>query len=171
MNLKGEAAKALCDIELGKIQEEFYRMWHNGRITFPDIEDENEWGKFWEYLADIIPWWCEDIEEVIKVETGCNWKIYQTGRSGATFFPEGFDDLIRRDEITIEDIYGDTPRTEEDYYNPEDIDNEQMSSEWISAYESLRDTAKALKILNDQVRAYAKAIPEWWEDEYLREAA
>jgi hypothetical protein len=166
MDLKGEAAKALCDIELGKIQDEFYTMWHNGRIDLPDIELDSEWEEFWDCLGDIVPEWCKDTQSLIKEKTGLEWTIYQKGRSGATFYPEGYENLIRRDEITIEHIYGDTPRTEDDYYDPDDIDEEQMSSEWISAYETLRDVAKALHILNAEAKAYAQSIPEWWKDEW-----
>lgn len=159
MNLRVEAARKLTEIELGKIEYEFNRIWHNGSIEFPDIETDEEWEIFWNSLSDVIPMWIEDIENEIKEQFDIDWTIYQTGRSGATFYPDQYERYIKHgDEITVEDIYGLDPDAE--YW-----DSSNANDEWPEAYKIVKNFADALKYLNDTVRADANGVPEWWKNE------
>ena len=163
MNLREIAAKKLTEQLLGDCEAEYKAMYHNGSIrgNWPDIERDDEWEAFYEYLADEVRIMLDYLQEEIKEAYGLEFKIYCYGRGGATIKPDGFS--------TSWNDYTFDPDLVVDWWDYEKrethLDGDEPMTDWVEAYETAKNHLAAFKLINERVREAAKMdLAQWWQE-------
>lgn len=158
VDLREVAAKKLAEQVMGEIETEWRKMYHNASIQkYPDIELDEEWEMFWGVLGDNVQFELEWIQGWIKDETGLDMELYTWGRSGATVAPAMICKRAYSRDLDPMDLI-------ESYYLEDPMEEEFIQTEWVAAYQDLKNYLKAFQIINKAVKGFCEGIPEWWKE-------
>ena len=157
--------KPLAEYYYNLALSQWYEIYHNGTMRdWPDIDNYDEWEAFWNWLSDEASLMIVDLQYEIKETFGFDWKIYQWGRSGATFAPDIFDGNRGFNRKGIDDykMYGDYI----DFEDCSDYDNDPEY--WRDVATCFKEHYLAFKLINDTVRREAAYTGRQY-DEYRKE--
>jgi len=157
-------------------------FYHN--ISLRDFPYEDDELKQWDwYIGDAYLNMKTDITEYLKDEFNEHWEFFQTGRSGATFYPNepagGSDYSLNACEPlqAIRDACFDWRNAnaamrdpdEWDLLPPFDIaehgyDDDDMAELWIHNYEQAKHYRDAFAWINEQVKRHMDYLTPGWSE-------
>jgi hypothetical protein len=141
-------SKLNWDDLIAEIREEWRGLWHNASLLGLN------WGDMTDHEADYCnswinmraPHWLDDLETLIHEQTGLLWSLEQYGRGAATVAPA----FMREYDRHLVDGA---------------LEGEYSWSRDLEGYNRDYATLRGLRILDREVRAFCKRLPELWEAE------